>query len=118
MPKYVITGLEKVRDVIEAPDKEAGEKLFRAKYPAVFELLDIEESIIINGKPGYPQYVMIEDDSQDDNRHSALQLQWGCHTKIIDGKLYVDFPEMPHLDNKPLIEVSAEVWRKDNEGYL
>lgn len=42
MNSYTITGVEKVRDVIQATDSESAEKLFRAKYPAVYEILDID----------------------------------------------------------------------------
>lgn len=42
MPKYIITGLMKVRDVVEADDKEQAEKRFRAKYP---EFLDASSTI-------------------------------------------------------------------------
>jgi hypothetical protein len=42
MSKYVITGLMKVRDVVEADDPESAEMLFRVKYPA---FLDKESTI-------------------------------------------------------------------------
>lgn len=42
--RFVITALEKVRDVIEANDKESAIKLFHAKYPATIHITDIYEA--------------------------------------------------------------------------
>lgn len=39
--KYIITGLTKVRDAVEADDSNTAEKLFRAKYPSTYEILDV-----------------------------------------------------------------------------
>jgi hypothetical protein len=39
--KYIITGIEKVRDIIEAEDQESAEKLFRARYRCVYKITDV-----------------------------------------------------------------------------
>jgi hypothetical protein len=39
--KYIITGIEKVRDVIEAEDQESAEMLFRARYRCVYKITDV-----------------------------------------------------------------------------
>jgi hypothetical protein len=38
MRKFVIEGVETVRDVIEAADIDEAKLLFRAMYPAVYEI--------------------------------------------------------------------------------
>jgi hypothetical protein len=47
MPKFILTGFIKVRDVVEADDKEKAAMLFRAKYPALYDkeakIIDIKE---------------------------------------------------------------------------
>jgi hypothetical protein len=40
--KFIVTGIEKVCDVIEAIDEEAALKIFRAKYPAIFQITNIK----------------------------------------------------------------------------
>ena len=126
MNSYTITGVEKVRDVIQATDSESAEKLFRAKYPAVHKILDIDVM-------GYPEFVAIErKDGTVLCRSRPIDEapkmgqpyywrdagQWGVHAKKVGDQLLIDCPDLPHLNNLPLIEISAEDWRKDNEGYL
>ena len=126
MPKFTITGAERVRDVIEAPDEESAEKLFRAKYPAVHSIEDIRNHL-------YTDYVMIQEASGE--LHTAMRFvknntdtdipmgywrdagQWGCEAKVVDGKLLINSPG-DRLDNLPLIGVSQVTWAEDNEGYL
>ena len=43
MVKYIVSGIEKVRDMVEADDKVSAEMLFRARYPAVFEITEVRE---------------------------------------------------------------------------
>jgi hypothetical protein len=44
--------------------------------------------------------------------------QWGTYAKKVEGQLLIDYPEMPHLHNTPLIEISQKEWRKSNDRYL
>lgn len=134
MDSYTITGIEKVRDVIQAADSESAEKLFRAKYPAVYKILDIDVM-------GYPEFVAIErkggtvlcrsraiDHDSAQRRSEEPKVgqpyywrdagQWGIHAKKVGDQLLIDCPDLPHLHNTPLIEVSREEWVEDNEGYL
>lgn len=131
--KFIVTGIEKVRDVVEADDFEAAERVFRAKYPAVYKVLDVEE--IPDNPKLYPEYVRIEGNGtalmrspgfwaqQDKNRKFCTSYwrdagEWGCATQIIDGQLCVNSPDIPGIHGKKLIECTREEWAEDNEGYL
>ena len=48
--KFIITGIEKVRDVIEAEDQESAEKLFRARYRCVYEITDVRVKRVSGGE--------------------------------------------------------------------
>jgi hypothetical protein len=59
MKDYIITGIEKIRDLIEAEDEEQAKALFLAKYPATTEILDIEErtyKIVRKYKDNHPDH--------------------------------------------------------------
>jgi len=121
--KFIITALEKVRDVIEADDAEMAEKRFRAKYPATTEILAIDDDGY------YPEYVRVGDMGgialqlvREGRKKSYYRIagEWECNVKMVKGKLLVDEPEghLEHMNNLPLLETSREDWASDNQGYV
>ena len=122
--KFCVTGIEKIRDVVEADDIEMASKRFRAQYPAVFKIEEVEE-LNSEEKSLYPDCVAIGDENgtalrRQGKSHSYYRDAgaWGCKAKVVDGILQINEPSMSWLHKKPLIEIDLEKWRKDNEGYL
>ena len=69
-----------------------------------------------------PKYIKIE------GSNTAMRLvdggyyrdggQWWLSWKIVGGSLLSRDETMPWLNNKRLIEITEEEWRKDNLGYV
>jgi len=138
--KFVITGIEKVRDVVEAEDQESAQMFFRVRYPAVrvteVNIAGSRVKLPIKRKKRqiqegisfmYPKYVAFRPENEDygcalrrvgKKRYWRDAGAWGCNTKVVDGKLRVSAQgHLRHLNGNPLFEVSEEVWRKSNGQY-
>ena len=137
--KFVITGIEKVRDVVEAEDQESAQMFFRVRYPAVrvteVNIAGSRVKLPVKRKKRqiqegisfvYPKYVAFRPESEDGG--CALRRvgkrtywrdagAWECNAKIVNGKILVS-SRKKHLNNKPLFEVSEKKWRKDNGQYV
>jgi len=140
--KFDVTGIEKVRDVVEADDLEMASKRFKAKYPAVFKI-ELVEELLKNSKGEYqkpfPDFVRYESGSTvlrksdiDTNWDNPLPPgtayywkdagAWGVRVKVTDGKLVVCEEDLDnhlaHMNGEVLIEATRKEWQEDNRGYI
>jgi hypothetical protein len=116
--------------------------LFGAKYPAVFQITEVnaagsriklpikkrKKRTRENDGFVYPKYVAFFPPSEGDDDCCAMRRinkreywrdagAWGCNAKIVDGKLLVS-TRQKDFNNRPLYKVTEEVWRKSNGQYV